>query len=52
VIKQFKNGNSEIYFKDGTITKTDHRRGIWKTVNPQGVSRVRNLRLGTVEDIP
>lgn len=39
-----------IYFPDGTITKTDHRRGIWKTINIFGVVRERNLRLNTVKD--
>lgn len=39
-----------IYFPDGTITTTDHRRGIWKTTNHLGVVRERNLRTGVVKD--
>ena len=29
VIRYMKDGNEIIYFSDGTITKTNHRRGIW-----------------------
>ena len=36
--------------RDGTITKTDHRRGIWTTTNSVGVVRQRNLRTGIVKD--
>ena len=50
LIRQLKDGNQIIYFPDGTITTTDHRRGIWKTTNPLGVVRERNLRQGTVKD--
>jgi len=45
-----KDGNQIIYLKDGTITKTDHRRGIWTTTNAAGVVRERNLRTGVVRD--
>lgn len=48
LIRQLKDGNSIIYFPDGTITTTDHRRGIWRTTNPLGVIRERNLRTGQV----
>lgn len=36
--------------KDGTITKTDHRRGIWTTINPLGIMRERNLRTQLITD--
>jgi hypothetical protein len=36
--------------KDGTITKTDHRRGIWTTINALGVVRERNLRTKVIKD--
>jgi len=36
--------------RDGTITKTDHRRGTWTTTNAIGVVRERNLRTGVVKD--
>lgn len=48
LIKELKDGNQVIYLKDGTITKTDHRRGIWTTTNPEGVVRERNVRTGIV----
>ena len=47
-IRQLKDGNQVIYLDDGTITKTDHRRGIWTTISPAGVVRERNLRTGLV----
>lgn len=50
VIKQLSDGNQVIYFQDGTITSTDHRKGIWKTINPHGVVRERNVRNMTVKD--
>ena len=50
IIRYLKDGNQIIYFKDGTITKTDHRRGIWTTVNTKGVVRERNVRSKVVKD--
>jgi hypothetical protein len=50
LIRHLKDGNSIIYFPDGTITTTDHRRGIWRTTNPLGVVRERNVRTGQVSD--
>ena len=50
VIRHFSDGNQVIYFPDGTITATDHRRGIWKTTNHLGVVRERNVRTGVVKD--
>lgn len=52
VIRLLKNGNQIIYFPDGSITTTDHRRGIWRTTNHLGVVRERNLRTGVVRDEP
>lgn len=43
-------GNQIIYFPDGSITVTDHRRGIWRTTNSLGVVRERNVRTGVVKD--
>ena len=50
VIRHLKDGNQVIYFPDGTITVTDHRRGIWRTTNHLGVVRERHLRTGVVKD--
>lgn len=50
IIKYMKDGNQIIYFVDGTITKTDHRRGIWTTINSKGVIRERNVRTKIVKD--
>ena len=50
LIRYLKDGNQIIYLRDGTITKTDHRRGIWTTINDKGVVRERNLRTGVVRD--
>jgi hypothetical protein len=50
VIRYFKDGNQIIYFRDGTITSTDHRRGIWTTINAKGVTRERNVRSKIVKD--
>lgn len=50
VIRHLKDGNQIIYFPDGAITVTDHRRGIWKTTNALGVVRERNVRTGVVKD--
>ena len=51
IIRTLKDDNRVIYFPDGTITKTDHRRGIWKTTNILGVVRERNVRLNSVKDL-
>lgn len=50
LIRYLNDGNQIIYLRDGTITKTDHRRGIWTTTNAIGVVRERNLRTGAVRD--
>jgi hypothetical protein len=50
VIRYLKDGNQIIYFKDGTITKTDHRRAIWTTINSKGIIRERNARSKVVKD--
>ena len=50
MIRHLKDGNQVIYYPDGTITTTDHRRGIWRTTNHLGVVRERNLRTGIVKD--
>lgn len=50
IIRYLKDGNQIIYFKDGTITKTDHRRGIWTTINSKGIIRERNVRSKIVRD--
>ena len=50
IIKHLKNGNKVLYYPDGTITKTDMRKGIWHTTNPNGVVRERNLRQNFVKD--
>ena len=50
VISELRDGNSIIYFPDGTITETDIRRGIWRTTNHLGVVRERNVRTGAVKD--
>jgi hypothetical protein len=50
LIRQLVDGNQVIYLRDGTVTRTDHRRGIWTTVSPSGVVRERNLRTGVVKD--
>ena len=39
-----------MYFPDGTITKTDLKQGIWTTTNPKGITREKNIKLGTVKD--
>jgi hypothetical protein len=49
-IRYLKDGNQVIYLRDGTITTTNHRRGIWTTINTLGVVRERNLRTGVVQD--
>jgi hypothetical protein len=52
LIRFLEDGNQILYFRDGTITKTDHRKGIWTTINSIGVVRERNLRTGLVKDQP
>jgi hypothetical protein len=37
-------GNFIIYFKDGSITSSDKRRGIWYTINSKGVKRIRKIK--------
>jgi hypothetical protein len=43
-------GNFLIYFSDGTLTYSDKRKGIWYTINPFGVKRVRREKDGIVTD--
>lgn len=50
IIRKMADGNFMIYYSDGTITKTDKRRGTWYTVNPVGVRRVRKLKGRIVTD--
>ena len=50
LIRHLKDGNQIIYLPDGTITTTNHRRGIWTTTNPHGIIRERNVRQRTVKD--
>lgn len=33
-----------IYYPDGTVTMTDKRKGVWYTVNPKGIKRVRKFK--------
>ena len=44
IIRKMADGNVKVYFKDGSCTHSDKRRGIWYTVNAQGVKRVRKLK--------
>lgn len=44
IIKQMGDGNFIIYFSDSTITYSDKRKGIWYTINPAGVKRVRKVK--------
>ena len=41
-----------IYYPDSTVTHTDKRKGVWYTVNPNGVKRVRKLKDNLVYDEP
>jgi hypothetical protein len=50
IIKQMGDGNFLIYFSDGTLTYSDKRKGIWYTINPFGVKRVRKEKDGIVTD--
>ena len=51
IIKKMADGNLIIYFSDGSITSSDKRRGIWYTVNAQGVKRIRKLKGRIVTDV-
>jgi hypothetical protein len=33
LIRFMRDENQIIYLRDGTITKTDQRRGVWTTIN-------------------
>lgn len=44
IIKKMADGNTIIYYSDGSITYTDKRRGLWYTANPSGVLRVRKMK--------
>jgi hypothetical protein len=50
LIRHLQDGNKIIYLSDGTITKSDIRRGIWTTTNPAGVVRERNVRNNSCKD--
>jgi len=50
MVRELADGNQILCFKDGTITYTDHRRGLWKTINDKGIVRERNLRTSVVQD--
>jgi len=43
IIKHMADGNFIIYYTDGTLTYSDKRKGIWYTINPKGVKRIRKL---------
>lgn len=43
-------GNLIIYFSDGALTYSDKRKGIWYTINQNGVKRVRKEKDGLVSD--
>ena len=50
IIKQMADGNFIIYFADGTLTYSDKRKGLWYTINPVGVKRVRKIKDGIISD--
>ena len=50
IIKQMADGNLIIYQEDGTLTYSDKRRGLWYTINPHGVKRVRKVKGRIVSD--
>lgn len=50
IIKHMGDGNFIIYFSDGSLTYSDKRRGVWYTINPSGVKRIRKVQGGIVED--
>lgn len=52
MIRYFLDGNMQIFYPDGTITTTDKRKGLWVTVNPKGIKRVRKLQDNLVYDEP
>ena len=37
-------GNLIIYQEDGTLTYSDKRCGLWYTINPHGIKRVRKIK--------
>lgn len=50
IIKYMADGNFIIYYIDGTITRSDKRRGVWHTTNPRGVVRSRKIKTRIVFD--
>lgn len=50
IIKTLKDENKVMYFPDGTITHTDLKHGVWRSINPKGVYRERNVRANTAFD--
>jgi hypothetical protein len=50
IIKQMADGNFIIYFSDGSLTYSDKRKGLWYTINPAGVKRVRKIKDGVISD--
>ena len=52
IIRYFLDGNMQILYPDGSVTSTDKRKGVWFTVNPKGVKRVRKLKDNLVYDEP
>ena len=44
IIRHMADGNFIIYFVDGSLTYSDKRRGLWYTINPQGIKRVRRVK--------
>lgn len=51
IVRKMADGNIIIYFSDGSITSSDKRRGIWYTVNAQGVKRSRKLKGRIISDV-
>ena len=43
-------GKIIVYYLDGTITSIDKRRGIWQTINGNGIIRVRKVKGGIISD--
>lgn len=43
-------GNFIIYFSDGSLTYSNQRHGVWYTINPAGVKRVRKIKDGVISD--
>lgn len=50
IIKFMADGNLVIYFSDGALTYSDKRKGIWYTINQNGVKRIRKEKDGLVND--